>query len=77
MKKLILALLLIFVATIAFAQFFANWPETHESPSAAYIFAGIILITSLSLLVIGYRRENRKNQDNYHFREINKSEYDD
>ena len=77
MKKLIPALLLVFVATIAFAQFFANWPETHESPSAAYIVAGVILIISLLLLAIAYHRENRKYQDSYRFRETSKSEYED
>ena len=67
MKKLIYALVLVSVATIAFAQFYAHWPETHESPSAAYIVAGIFLVFSILLLIIGYRRENQKKQDDYHF----------
>jgi LPXTG-motif cell wall-anchored protein len=75
MKKLIFAIVLVFMATIAFAQFFANWPETNESPSAAYIVAGIFLILSISLLVVGYRQENQKIKDDYHFRKDNESEH--
>lgn len=77
MKKLFYALVLVSVATIAFAQFYAHWPETHESPSAAYIVAGIFLVFSILLLIIGYRRENQKNQDDYHFRSSSKDREND
>ncbi|WP_353432973.1 DUF202 domain-containing protein [Polynucleobacter sp. MWH-UH23A] len=77
MKKLIFAVLLVSIATIAFAQFFANWPETHESPTAAFMVAGIFLILSIALLIIGYRQENQKIKDDYHFRKDTKSEYEE
>lgn len=76
MKKLIYALVLIFVATVAFAQFYANWPETHESPSLAYIVAGIIFLASVLLLIFGYRQENRKGVEDVHFRAPSKDEQD-
>lgn len=76
MKKLIYALVLIFVATLAFAQFYANWPETHESPSAAYIVAGIIFLASVSLLIFGYRQENHKGSENHHFRSLGEDQKD-
>lgn len=76
MKKLIYALVLIFVATVAFAQFYANWPETHESPSLAYIVAGIIFLASVLLLIFGYRQENRKGVEDVHFRVPSKDEQD-
>lgn len=77
MKKLIYALLLIFAATLAFAQFYANWPETHESPSAAYVVAGIVFIISILLLLVGYRHENRKDSEDYHFRDRSKDREND
>ena len=68
MKKLIYGLFLTFVATFAFGQFYANWPDTNETPSTAYIIAGIIFLSSVTLLFIGYRQENCKKIEDYHFR---------
>ncbi len=74
MKKRLAAVVLASVATIAFAQFYANWPETYESPSAAYIVAGIFLIISILLLVIDSLHKNQNNLDDCHFRGNGKSD---
>lgn len=68
MKKLLFALL--FISSLAFAQFFANWPETEPSPIFAYIFAGFILLIAVLLIIVVLKeKSNRKDLPNYHFRE--------
>lgn len=66
-----LALVLFFFATLVFAQFFPNWPDTNESPIGAYIVSGIILIIVLILLA-NHRYKNQKAKNNYRFRELDK-----
>ena len=63
------AFVLLFIATLVFAQLFPNWPETSESPIAAYILAGILLIIVLSLLIAAYLYKNNKSWDDYKYRE--------
>lgn len=63
------AFVLLFIATLVFAQLFPNWPETSESPIAAYILAGILLIMVLSLLIAAYLYKNNKSWDDYKYRE--------
>ena len=64
-----IAFVLLFIATLVFAQFFPNWPQTSESPIAAYILAGILLFIVLVLLIAGYLYKNNKSQSNYKYRE--------
>lgn len=63
------AFVLLFFATLVFAQLFPNWPETSEPPIAAYILAGILLIFVLSLLIAAYLHKNNKSRDDYKYRE--------
>lgn len=72
-----LALVLLFFATLVFAQFFPNWPDTSESPIGAYIVSGIILIIVLILLVANHRYKNQKAKNNYRFRELDKNDYEE
>ena len=64
-----IAFLLLFIATLVFAQFFANWPQTSDSPIAAYLLAGILLFAILVLLIAGYLHKSNKSQDDYKYRE--------
>lgn len=72
MQKIAFALL--FVATLVFAQFFPSWPQTSESPIAAYILAGILFFIVVVLLIAGYLHKNNKSQDDYKYREHNPDE---
>ena len=68
MKKLLFDLL--FVTSLAFAQFIANWPLSSPSPTQAYIFAAfILLIAILPLIIVLKEKSNREDLPNYHFRE--------
>ncbi len=74
MKKPISAVVLSTVVTISSVQICANWPETYQSPSAAYNVAGIFLIISILLLVIDSLHKNQNNLDDCHFRGNGKSD---
>ena len=64
-----IAFLLVFIVTLVFAQFFPNWPQTSDSPIAAYLLAGILLVVVLALLIAGYLYKNNKSQNDYKYRE--------
>jgi len=69
-----LALVLLFIATLVFAQFFPNWSSANPSPIGGYIVAGIILLIVLVLLIARYTHKNNKHQNDYHFRDHDQRE---
>jgi len=70
-----LLILLIFVATIAVAQFVSNWPITTEAHSPDYISASIVLLIVLALIILGYLHKNQEKKVNYRFRDEGKDDY--